>query len=138
MTTDTKDRLWVIDDGKRAGQPIAPGGAKVVGFDLETGGVVGKVLLNPPVLQPDSHMNDLRVDLTHGPRGTAYIADSSFGTTPALVFVDLATGKARRVLASDRSTQPEPGFMAFLEGHPLVYEFLITRISSLTGPDGLS
>jgi sugar lactone lactonase YvrE len=122
MTTDTKDRLWVIDDGKRAGQPIPPGGAKVVGFDLKTGAVVGKVLLRPPVLRPDSHMNDLRVDLTHGAQGTAYVADSSFGTTPALVVADLATGKARRVLTADRSTQPEQGFMAFLEGRPLVYD----------------
>jgi hypothetical protein len=55
----------------------------------------GKVLLMPPVLQPDSHMNDLRVDLTHGAQGTAYVADSSFGTTPALIVVDLATLKAR-------------------------------------------
>ncbi len=122
MTTDTEDRLWLIDDGKVAGQPIPPGGAKVVGFDLKTGKVVRKVVLAPPVLRPDSHMNDLRVDLTHGAKGTAYIADSSFGTTPALVVVDLATGKARRVLANSPSTQAEPGFMVFLEGRPLVYD----------------
>ncbi len=79
MTLDTKDRLWVIDDGKRAGHPILPGGAKVMGFDLKTGVTVGKVVLAPPVLLRDSHMNDLRVDLTHGTQGTVYIADSSFG-----------------------------------------------------------
>ena len=122
MTTDTEDRLWLIDDGKVVGQPIPPGGAKVVGFDLKTGKMVGKVLLAPPALRPDSHMNDLRVDLTHGAKGTAYIADSSFGTRPALVVVDLATGKARRVLTNSPSTQADPGFMAFLEGRPLVYD----------------
>jgi sugar lactone lactonase YvrE len=122
MTTDAQDRLWLIDDGKAAGQRTPPGGAKVVGFDLETGNVVGKVLLAPPVLRPDSHMNDLRVDLTHGAKGTAYITDSSFGTAPALVVVDLATGKARRVLANNSSTQAEPRFMAFLQGCPLVYD----------------
>jgi hypothetical protein len=54
---------------------------------------------------PESHMNDLRVDLTHGAAGTAYVADSSFGTTPALVVVDIATGRERRVLGSHQSTQ---------------------------------
>jgi sugar lactone lactonase YvrE len=122
MTTDSENRLWLIDDGKTAGQSIPPGGAKVVGFDLPTGNVVGKALLAPPVLRPDSHMNDLRVDLTHGAEGTAYITDSSFGTSPALVVVDLATGKARRVLANNSSTQAEPGFMTFLQGRPLVYD----------------
>jgi hypothetical protein len=37
-----------------------------VGFDLKTGAVVGKALLKPPALLPDSHMNGLRVDLAHG------------------------------------------------------------------------
>ncbi len=122
MTMDTEGRLWLIDDGKTAGRPIPPGGAKVVGFDIETGNVVGKALLAPPALLPDSHMNDLRVDLTHGAKGVAYITDSSFGTSSALVVVDLETGKARRALANNPSTRAEPGFMAFFQGRPLVYD----------------
>ena len=122
MTTDTRGRLWVIDDGKRAGHSIPDGGAKVMGFEPDTGRIVAQVVLEPPALRPDSHMNDLRVDLSHGAAGTAYVADSSFGTNPALVVVDLATGAQRRVLADHPSTQPDRGFMAVLEGRPLVWK----------------
>lgn len=122
MTTDTAGRLWIIDDGKRAGHPIEDGAAKVVGFEPKSGAIVASIPLRAPVLLPDSHMNDLRVDLTHGAKGTAYVTDSSFGVRPALVVVDLATGQQRRVLASHRSTQPEPGFVAMLEGRALRYD----------------
>lgn len=123
MTTDTQGNVWVIDDGKRAGiDGIPDGAAKVVGFDPASGKVIGKVVLKAPALLQDSHMNDLRVDLTHGARGTAYITDSSFGTSPALVVVDLASGRQRRVLASHPSTQPEQGFLAVLDGKPMRYD----------------
>lgn len=123
MTTDARGNLWVIDDGKRAGiDGIPDGAAKVVGFDPANGHVIASVVLKAPVLLQDSHMNDLRVDLGHGARGTAYISDSSFGTSPALVVVDLASGRQRRVLAADRSTQPEAGFLAMLDGKPMRYD----------------
>ena len=88
---------------------------------LEFRWIFASIVLHAPVLLPDSHMNDLRVDLTHGSAGTAYVADSSFGTAPALVVVDLASGRQRRVLEHDVSTQAVPGFMAILEGQPLRY-----------------
>ncbi len=123
MTTDTKGNVWVIDDGKRAGiQGIPEGGAKVVGFNPATHEVIASVVIRAPALLPDSHLNDLRVDLTHGAKGMAYITDSSFGTSPALVVVDLATGRQRRVLAEHPSTQPEQDFLAVLEGKPLRYD----------------
>lgn len=61
------------------------------------------------------HLNDLRIDLTHGARGTAYVTNSSFGTTPSLLVVDIASGQAREVLQGRPSTAPDPGFLAFLE-----------------------
>ncbi|NNC02320.1 gluconolactonase [Corallococcus exiguus] len=123
MTTDTKGNIWVIDDGKRAGiQGIPDGGAKVVGFNPTAREVIASVVIRAPALLPDSHLNDLRVDLTHGAKGTAYISDSSFGTSPALVVVDLATGRQRRVLATHPSTQPEQDFLVVLEGKPLRYD----------------
>lgn len=123
MTTDSRGNVWVIDDGKRAGiDGIPDGAAKVVGFDPVSGKVIGKVVLKAPALRQDSHMNDLRVDLTHGAKGMAYITDSSFGTSPALVVVDLASGRQRRVLADHVSTQPEQGFLAILDGKPMRYD----------------
>ncbi|MCQ8279817.1 major royal jelly family protein [Acetobacteraceae bacterium KSS8] len=137
MTTDTKGRLWAIDDGKIVGQPIPPGGAKIIGIDPATDEVIANIVLAPPAMRPDSHMNDLRVDLTHGEKGTAYVADSSFGTSPALVVVDIASGRQRRVLADHPSTQPEPGFLAVLEGCPLRYDpsrptFPVGGVDSIT------
>ncbi len=123
MTTDTQGNLWVIDDGKRAGiAGIPDGAAKVVGFNPTTHQVLASVVLTAPTLLQDSHMNDLRVDLTHGEHGMAYISDSSFGTSPALVVVDLASGQQRRVLGKHVSTQPEAGFVTVLDGNPLRYD----------------
>lgn len=122
MTLDSRGRLWLIDDGKRADHDgIAAGAAKVVGIDLNTNRIVSSVVLKGALLQ-DSHMNDLRIDLSHGEQGTAFIADSSFGDSPALVVVDLATGKQRRVLADDPSVRPQKDFVTQLDGQPLRYQ----------------
>jgi len=137
MTTDSQGRLWAIDDGKIAGEPITPGAAKVIGIDPITNKVIAKILLASPAMLPDSHMNDLRVDLTHGVQGTAYIADSSFAVTPALVVVDIATGRQRRVLSKHPSTQPEKGFMAVLEGQPLRYD-PVHQTFPVGGVDGIT
>ncbi|WP_200140545.1 MULTISPECIES: L-dopachrome tautomerase-related protein [unclassified Pseudomonas] len=118
ITTDARGRLWVVDDGKVHGQAIAPGGAKLVGFDPATGRVVAKVLITSALL-PDSHLNDLRIDLTHGKEGTAYIADSSFDGHPALIVVDLASARQRRVLANDARIKADPGYQTVLEGRVL-------------------
>lgn len=118
LTLDARGRLWVIDDGKIKGQPIPAGGAKVLGVDPASGNVFAKVILKDALL-PGSHMNDLRVDLTHGAEGTAFVSDSSFDGHPALVVLDIATGRQRRVLTNDKSVKPDPGFLTFLGGKPL-------------------
>ncbi|WP_059358992.1 L-dopachrome tautomerase-related protein [Parachlamydia acanthamoebae] len=122
MTLDSLGRLWVLDDGKIAGQPIQPGAPKVVGIDLKTGEIFAKKIITSPAMKSDSHLNDLRVDLTHGKEGMVYIANSSFGTSPDLVVVDIESGKSRGVLGNHISTQNEKGYMAFLEGIPHVYD----------------
>lgn len=122
MTLDSQGRLWLIDDGKQAGhEGIAPGAAKVVGIDLQSNKVFASIELKA-ALRQDSHMNDLRIDLTHGSKGTAYVADSSFKEDPALVVVDLASGQQRRVLAQDASIQAQPDFVTQLDGVPMRYQ----------------
>lgn len=124
MYMDKNDVLWVLDDGKLAGQKEIPtGAAKVVAIDIKSKKILYKLVINKPVLSDDAHYNDLRVDLTHGDRGTVYIANSGFGERYSLVVIDVATGTAREVLLNHYSTAPEPGFMAFLEGKPLRYDF---------------
>lgn len=137
MTLDNRGRLWVIDDGKRAGKDgIPPGAAKVVGIDLNSNRIVSSIELKA-ALRQDSHMNDLRIDLTHGSQGTAYVADSSFGEDPALVVVDLATGKQRRVLAGDHSIVAQKDFVTQLDGVPMRYEGKQT-VFPHGGVDGLA
>lgn len=122
MTLDSQGLLWLIDDGKEAGHDgIAQGAAKVVGINLRTNKIITSIELRGALLQ-DSHMNDLRIDLKHGSLGTAYVADSSFGESPALVVVDLATGQQRRVLASDRSINAQKDFVTQLDGVPMRYQ----------------
>lgn len=121
LTTDAKGNLWVIDDGKIKGQPIPPGGAKVVGINPATGQIIANVSLTDALL-PQSHMNDLRVDLTHGAKGTAYITDSSFNARPALVVLDIATGRQRRVLENTVSVLPDKGYQTVLDGRVLHYD----------------
>ncbi len=111
----------MIDDGREAGKPLEPGAAKVIRFDVDTGKTVGKAILKEPVLLPKSHMNDLRIDLTRGAQGTAFVTDSSFGTEPALITVDLATGRARRLVAGTDLVAIDQKFMTFLEHQPHVY-----------------
>ncbi|MQR97838.1 L-dopachrome tautomerase-related protein [Gluconobacter aidae] len=121
MTLDRSGRLWIIDDGKRAGLPLRPGAAKIVCIDPATNRVVHRIILKAPVLLPDSHMNDLRVSLSHGAQGTVFVTDSSFGTSPGLVIVDVATQQARRVLTTHPAILPETGFLAIVEGEPRRY-----------------
>lgn len=121
MTMDAKGRLWLIDDGKRAGLPLQPGAAKIVCIDPATNRIAHKIILKAPVLLSDSHMNDLRVSLSHGAQGTVFVTDSSFGTSPGLVVVDVATQTARRVLTTHPAILPVEGFMAMVEGEPRRY-----------------
>lgn len=123
MWVDEKDTLWVIDDGKIKGADGIPAGAaKVVGINTQTNQVTHVVPLTGSVLRDDSHYNDLRVDLTHGKEGTAYIANSGFGTRYSLIVVDIASGKQREVLINQPATSPTPGYMAFLEGKPHTFD----------------
>ncbi|MCO6024666.1 major royal jelly family protein [Prevotella cerevisiae] len=121
MTTDSKGNIWVVDDGKRAGiDGIPEGAAKVVCF-ATSGKVLASIPISTPVLRQDMHLNDLRVDLKHGKKGTVYIANSSFGTTPSLLVVDIASGKSREVLENHYSTGIQKGYVAFLEGEARAY-----------------
>ena len=135
---DANDVLWVLDDGKRAGQKEIPeGAAKVVAIDINTKKVLHTLVIPKPTLSDDSHYNDLRVDLSHGEKGFVYIANSGFGERYSLVVIDVATGKTREVLLNHPSTSPEIDFMGFLEGKPHVYDFNHQTFPN-GGADGIS
>ncbi|CAM4370582.1 Major royal jelly protein [Pedobacter westerhofensis] len=135
---DKDDVLWILDDGKRAGiKEIPEGAAKVVAIDCRSKKILHTLEIPKPVLSDNSHYNDLRVDLTHGEKGTVYISNSGFGEHYSIIVIDIASGKTREVLINHYSTSPEAGFMGFLEGRPHVYNFSKQTFPS-GGADGLA
>jgi sugar lactone lactonase YvrE len=104
--------LWVLDPAKRgaARRGTVAGGPKLVAIDLETDRVRWVIGFDRTVAPRRSYLNDVRIDAE---RQVAYITDSGLG---ALVVVDLATGRARRRLADDPSTQAERGYVPVIGG----------------------
>lgn len=138
MYFDKDDNLWVIDDGKRAGiDGIPEGAAKVVGFNIKTKKIIASIPITSNAMDAHSHLNDLRVDLTHGSKGTVYIANSGFGNHYSLVVVDIATGKCREVFKNIPQTSADSSFVTFLEGEPKVYAGNKTPFPN-GGADGIS
>jgi sugar lactone lactonase YvrE len=88
--------LWVIDAGAPGlGKPVVPGAARVLRFDLKTS--------KPPRIYSlisatkiKSYVDDIRFN-----GRTAYITDAG---EPALIVLNLRTGKTRRILDGDPST----------------------------------
>lgn len=121
VTLDSVGHLWAIDSGRVASRPLEPGAVKVVGINVAKADVIATVALRPGSYLPSSHLRNLRVDLTHGVYGTAFVTDSSTAD-PALVVVDLATGQTRRLFERSRFTAPDPHFMTYVEGVPRRYD----------------
>ena len=98
---DRDDYLWVLDPANAYMQGVVEGGAKLVKVDIRKNQIVHQIQFDETIAPPASYLNDVRVDTG---RGVAYITDSGLG---ALIVVDLATGKSRRVLADHSSTKSE-------------------------------
>lgn len=115
MTVDANGQLWLLDEGVRAGSK-AKAKAALLHIDPKTNRIVRRYAFGAPAVRPDSHVNDVRVDLTHGSAGTAFVSDTSQTTHPALLVVDLASGKVRRILEETVSVSPVPGFVMEADG----------------------
>ncbi|CAI9121550.1 L-dopachrome tautomerase-related protein [Acetobacteraceae bacterium LMG 32668] len=121
MTVDGRGRLWVIDEGMRAGSKKSATPALVL-IDPSKNVILRRYPLAAPAVLPDSHINDVRVDLTHGAEGTAFVSDTSLTEHPALLAIDVKTGQARRLLADDRSVSADPGFAMVVDGKLIRYD----------------
>lgn len=113
---DESDSLWVLDPAAPKMKEIVKGGPKLVKIDLVKNEVVQTIPFGENVAPTKSYLNDVRVDVK---TQTAYLTDSGLG---ALVVVDLVTGKARRVLENDVSTEAEKDFKLQVEGRPVIGE----------------
>jgi sugar lactone lactonase YvrE len=98
---DTNNFLWVLDAASPQMRGIVRGGAKLLKFDPTSGQLVQRVDFDETVAYPGSYLNDVRVDAA---KNVAYISDSNEG---AIIVVNLATGRSRRLLANDPSTKSE-------------------------------
>jgi sugar lactone lactonase YvrE len=115
VVVDPHDRLWILDTGAPKMGPTSYGGPKLLAIDLNQDRIVKKIVFPQNVALPTSYLNDVRFDLRRGKEGMAFITDSS-AKTPAIIVVDLATGKAWRKLEGDPSVQPDPNFVPVVEG----------------------
>ncbi|MEL6907239.1 MAG: L-dopachrome tautomerase-related protein, partial [Planctomycetota bacterium] len=94
VRVDAEGVLWMLD-GQSAERP-----GRLLGWDTRAEQLFAEIVLSPPATTADSFLNDLAVDRR---TGTVYVADSA----GAVIFVDIASGSARRVLDGHVSTVPE-------------------------------
>lgn len=114
VVADGRGSLWVLDPGSPAHDAIVPGAPKMVRIDLATDRVAQTIAFDQSVAIPGSYLNDVRFS---SDGKFAFITDS--GERGALVVVELASGKARRVLDGHPSTQPEKGVVVHSDGKPV-------------------
>ena len=111
---DYSGHLWVLDPAAPPMGSLVPGGVKMVKIDLATNMAVQTIFFDDKVAPQGSYLNDFRF---FPDDKVAYLTDS--GARGSLVVVDLTTGKARRVLDGDPSTQPDPNVTVTWNGKPL-------------------
>ncbi len=113
---DESDSLWILDPAAPKMAETVKGGPKLIKVDLVKNAVVQTIPFSESVAPKKSYLNDVRVDTK---TQTAFITDSGLG---AIVVVDLRTGKSRRVLEGDHSTQAEKDFKLQVKGRELLGE----------------
>ena len=116
VDVDESDSLWILDPASPKMAGTVKDGPKLVKVDLVKNEVVQTIAFNAKVAPPKSYLNDVRVDTK---TQTAFLTDSGLG---AIVVVDLTTGKARRVLENDPSTEAEKDFKLQVNGRELLGE----------------
>lgn len=116
VVADGRGSVWAVDPAAPAVDGLVPGGPKLVRIDLATDRVARVIRFGQDVAIPGSYLNDVRFS-----RDGKYAFLTDAGQRGALVVVDLASGKARRVLDGHPSTQPEKGVVVSTDGRPLRY-----------------
>lgn len=113
-TADGHGALWVVDPAAPNTEAVVSGGPKLVKIDLATDKVARVFPMDGSVAPQGSYLNDVRLSPD---RKTAFLTDS--GAQGALVVVDLDSGKGRRVLDGDVSTQVDKSVKVTVGGRPL-------------------
>lgn len=128
VVVDGQDRLWTIDNGNHGLRK-----ARLLAFDLATGGVVHDRVLDASIAPVGSFLQDLQVSWDGL---TIVIADASiWRKRPALIVYDVATGTARRVLEGHPSVSAEDFLIRTADQN---MTFLGDLLSLRGGVDGLA
>jgi sugar lactone lactonase YvrE len=114
VVADGRGSLWVLDPAAPAQAHVVDKGPKLVKIDLATDKVAQVIAFDEEAAPQGSYLNDVRFsnDGKH-----AFITDS--GVRGAIVVVDIAAGKAMRVLDGDPSTQMKKGLDVTADGKVL-------------------
>lgn len=114
VVADGRGSLWVLDPAAPAQSHVVAGGPKLVQVDLASNQATRTIAFGEDTAPQGSYLNDVRFS----PDGAfAYITDS--GVRGALVVVELASGRAVRVLDGDPSTQMKKGLEVQADGQVL-------------------
>ena len=117
LRLDAQDRLWVLDTGTVNMKPVQPFSPKIICYNTKTGKTDLTFHVPADVAPEGTYMNDLRIDLSRGDKGTIFITDS--GEKPGILVFDIAKQKVTRRLAGHPSVMPEEKFVGFPEGRAL-------------------
>jgi sugar lactone lactonase YvrE len=135
VVADGRGSVWVLDPAAPATNALVPGGPKLVKIDLASNRVAKVYPFDQTVAIPGSYLNDVRFS---SDGKFAFMTDS--GQRGALVVLDLASGKARRVLDGHPSTQVEKGVQVHFEGKEVRYpdgrKVQFSADSMALSPDG--
>jgi sugar lactone lactonase YvrE len=131
---DRNDVMWILDQGKIAGQESKAGDEKLVLWDLKTNREIQRYEFSADESNRKcSFLNDLAVD---NDTGVAYIADSGIFCNPlhgGLIVYDSKTNKARRALDRTMFTSNEPNFFFNINNRPV-----LKKQGMQTGADGIA
>jgi sugar lactone lactonase YvrE len=114
VVADGRGSLWVLDPAAPAQSHVVDGGPKLVRIELATNKVTQTIAFDEDAAPQGSYLNDVRFS---NDGAFAYITDS--GVKGAILVVEIASGKAARVLDGDDSTQMKKGLDVKADGKVL-------------------
>lgn len=124
---DQQNRLWALDTGNHGLHT-----PKLTAWDITSGKLVSEIQFDRALAGLGSDYNDLQISANGE---TAYIVDSSFFRhRPAIIVVNLKTGKSRRVLDNHPSVKPDK-FIPVVRGRKMeIYGLVALRpgVDSIT------
>lgn len=117
VQSDRQGVVWILDIG--GGENPSP---KLVAWDTRRDELHRIIHIPPHATVPNSFQQDLAIDEVHEAIFIADVGRSDlFGTSdPAIVAVDLRTGRVRRALEGHPSLQPEEDASLVIEDRPLL------------------